>query len=188
MNSWRGWGSRNDFECPPLLLWAYSAERIFLIFSSGKSADFPELPFHGWGRKGRRYIYHFTCIPLCESRLQKHPQAFPRKTKIGARRWSSCMSRFCFSFALCAVPITPNAAHRAMGANKNHGSPEKREWNGGISVCAAMKAPVGLLSHKAVLRKQDGAAPPRQTWGLCTLHKPVFHRRFCRSICFSGAT
>ena len=29
-----------------------------------------------------------------------------------------------------------------------------------------MKAPVGLLSHKAVLRKQDGAAPPRQTLGL----------------------
>ena len=121
------------------------------------------------------------------------PQAAERgvfliKTKIGARRWSSCMSRFCFSFAHGAVPITPDAAHRAMGANKNHGSPEKREWNGGIGVCAAMKAPVGLLSHKAVLRKQDGAAPPRQTWGLCTLHKPVFHRRFCRSICFSGAT
>ena len=74
------------------------------------------------------------------------------------------MSRFCFSFALCAVPITPNAAHRAVGANKNHSSPEKREWNGGIGVCAAMKAPVGLLSHKAVLRKQDGAATPRQTW------------------------
>ena len=51
-----------------------------------------------------------------------------------------------------------------------------------------MKAPVGLLSHKAVLRKQDGAAPPRQTWGLCQLHRPVFHRHFCRSICFSGAT
>ena len=178
MNSWRGWGSRNDFECPPLLLWAYSAERIFLICSSGKSADFPELPFHGWGRKGRRYIYHFTCIPLCESRLQKHPQAFPRKTKIGACRWSSCMSRFCF--ALGAVPITPNAAHRAMEANKNHGSPEKREWNGGIGVCAAMKAPVGLSSHKAVLRKQDGAAPPRQTWRLC--------RSPCRGSRFSGAT
>ena len=93
------------------------------------------------------------------------------------------MSRFCFSFALGAVPITPNAAHRAVGANKNHGSLEKREWNGGIGVCAAMKALVGLLSHKAVLRKQDGAAPPRQTWGLCSLHGPVFHRRFCRSIC-----
>ena len=88
----------------------------------------------------------------------------PYKTKIGARRWSSCMSRFCFSFALGAVPITPNAAHRAVGANKNHSSLEKREWNGGIGVCAAMKAPVGLSSHKAVLRKQDGAAPPRQTW------------------------
>ena len=24
--------------------------------------------------------------------------------------------------------------------------------------------------------------------GLCSLHKPVFHRHFCRSICFSGAT
>ena len=104
----------------------------------------------------------------------------PIKTKIGARRWSSCMSRFCFSFALCAVPITPNAAHRAMGANKNHGSPEKREWNGGIGVCAAMKAPVGLLSHKAVLRKQDGAAPPRQTWRL--------RRSPCRGSRFSGAT
>ena len=57
-----------------------------------------------------------------------------------------------------------------------------------LGVCATMKAPVGLLSHKAVLRKQDGAAPPRQTWGLCPLHKPVFHRHFCRSICFSGVT
>ena len=88
----------------------------------------------------------------------------PYKTKNGACRWSSCMSRFCFSFALGAVPITPNATHRAVGANKNHSSLEKREWNGGIGVCAAMKAPVGLSSHKAVLRKQDGAAPPRQTW------------------------
>ena len=86
------------------------------------------------------------------------------------------MSRFCFSFAFRAVPITPNAAHRAVGANKNHSSPEKREWNGGIGVCAAMKAPVGLLSHEAVLRKQDGAAPPRQTWGFAEAlaEAPVF--------------
>ena len=71
-----------------------------------------------------------------------------------------------------------------------HQCVSKMEWprHDKLGVCAAMKAPVGLLSHKAVLRKQDGAAPPRQTWGLCTLHKPVFHRHFCRSICFSGAT
>ena len=95
------------------------------------------------------------------------------------------MSRFCFSFALRAVPITPNAAHRAVGANKNHGSPEKREWNGGIGVCAAMKAPVGLLSHKAVLRKQDGAAPPRQTWGLCTYYtNRVFTDAFAEASVF----
>ena len=24
MNSWRSWGSNNDFERPPLALWAYS--------------------------------------------------------------------------------------------------------------------------------------------------------------------
>ena len=34
-------------------------------------------------------------------------------------------------------------------------------------VCAAMKAPVGLLSGSAVLRKQDGGALPRQArWDL----------------------
>ena len=56
---------------------------------------------------------------------------------------------------------------------------KKREWNGGIGVCAAMKAPVGLLSHKAVLRKQDGAALPRQTW---VLRKPL------QRLPISGAT
>ena len=38
-------------------------------------------------------------------------RVFLLKTKIGARRWSSCTSRFCFSFAHGAVPITPDAAH-----------------------------------------------------------------------------
>lgn len=34
-------------------------------------------------------------------------------------------------------------------------------------VCVAMKAPVGLLSGRAVLRKQDGGALPRQArWDL----------------------
>ena len=31
-----------------------------------------------------------------------------------------------------------------------------------VRVCVAMKAPVGLLSGRAVLRKQDGGALPRQ--------------------------
>ena len=61
---------------PSALLWAYSAERIFLICSSGKSADFPELPFHGWGHKGKWHIYPFSCALLCESWIQKRPQAF----------------------------------------------------------------------------------------------------------------
>ena len=31
-----------------------------------------------------------------------------------------------------------------------------------VRVCEAMKAPVGLLSGRAVLRQQDGGALPRQ--------------------------
>ena len=38
------------------LLCAYSAEELFLFRNSGKSADFPELPFHGWGRRGKRQV------------------------------------------------------------------------------------------------------------------------------------
>ena len=57
-----------------------------------------------------------------------------------------------------------------------------------------MKAPVGLLSHKAVLRKQNGVASPRQTWGSPDTAPQLCHggsgfrRSPCRSICFSGAT
>ncbi len=38
------------------LLCASSAEKLFLIRNSGKSADFPELPFHGRGRNGKRKL------------------------------------------------------------------------------------------------------------------------------------
>ena len=61
-------------------------------------------------------------------------------------------------------------------------------------VCAAMKAPVGLLSHKAVLRKQDGVASPRQTWGSPDTAPQLCHggsgfrRSPCRGFRFSGAT
>ena len=118
MNNWRGWGSKNDFECPPLIGLRHPAsasclgrhsrlagrcpnnsslfpplaavvvvashiqrKEYFLICSSGKSADFPELPFHGWGRKGRWHICPFPCALLCESQIQKRPQAFLHKNK-----------------------------------------------------------------------------------------------------------
>ena len=40
-----------------------------------------------------------------------------------------------------------------------------------VRVCVAMKAPVGLLSGRAVLRKQDGGALPRQA--------PALSKRLC---------
>ena len=51
-------------------------KEYFIICSSGKSTDFPELPFHGRGRKGRWHICRLPRIPLCESWIQKRPQAF----------------------------------------------------------------------------------------------------------------
>ena len=54
-----------------------------------------------------------------------------------------------------------------------------------------MKAPVGLLSHKAVLRKQDGVASPRQTWG-CAARRAaqtcVLSRSIAGASAVSGAT
>ena len=52
----------NSSLFPPLAavvvvaLWTSSAERLFLFRNSGKSADFPELPFHGRGRGGKRHL------------------------------------------------------------------------------------------------------------------------------------
>ena len=107
--------------------------------------------FHGWGRKGRWHICRLPRIPLCESWIQKRPQAFlnpkfkmkflnlwPKrtrrpfqivpqglahrgsfltKTKIGACRWSSCTSRFCF---LCTRCGTNHTECRAGGRRANH--------------------------------------------------------------------
>ena len=212
MNSWRGWGSKNDFECPPLIGLRHPAsasclgrhsrlagrcpnnsslfpplaavvvvashiqrKEYFIICSSGKSADFPELPFHGWGRKGRWHICRLPCIPLCESWIQKRPQAFlnpkfkmkflklwPKrtrrpfqiipqglahrgsfltKTKIGACRWSSCTSRFCF---LCVGCGTKHSRCRAGSSRANRAAAsrrkEKRERNGGMERSACRRS------------------------------------------------
>ena len=170
MNSWRGWGSKNDFECPPLCSGHIQRKEYFIICSSGKSADFPELPFHGWGRKGRWHICRLPCIPLCESWIQKRPQAFlnpkfkmkflklwPKrtrrpfqivpqglahrgsflaKTKIGACRWSSCTSRFCF---LCVGCGTKHSRCRAGSSRANRAAASRRkekgmeEWSGALA-------------------------------------------------------
>ena len=44
------------FWMPSALLWAYSAENLFYNCNSGKSADFPELLFHRWGRRGKQHL------------------------------------------------------------------------------------------------------------------------------------
>ena len=43
------------------LLWPYSAEILFLICKSEKSADFSDLLFHGRGRNGKRHLLLSAC-------------------------------------------------------------------------------------------------------------------------------
>ena len=54
-------------------LCAYSAEELFKIRNSGKSADFPELPFHGRGVKASLQKYHTQkqgcCTRFCAAAL-----------------------------------------------------------------------------------------------------------------------
>ena len=168
MNNWRGWGSKNDFECPPLIGLRHPAsasclgrhsrlagrcpnnsslfpplaavvvvashiqrKEYFLICSSGKSADFPELPFHGRGRKGRWHICRLPCIPLCESWIQKRPQAFFTKQKSGRAGGQAARPVFVF-FASAVVPNTAGAAPEAAEQTVLPLPVEKRkEWRNG---------------------------------------------------------
>ena len=75
MNNWREWGSKNDFECPPLCSGHIQRKNYFnFAFVAGFGPL--QTHFHGWGRKGRWHICRLPRIPLCESWIQKRPQAF----------------------------------------------------------------------------------------------------------------
>ena len=108
-------------------------KEYFIICSSGKSADFPELPFHGWGRKGRWHICPFPCALLCESQIQKRPQAFLHKNKNRGTQVVKLNVPFLFSSAHSAVP-EPCVPRSGCRANQNAAScqeKESMEWRNG---------------------------------------------------------
>ncbi len=52
-----GRGPNNSSLFPPLAaVVVVAAEKLFIICKSGKSADFPDLLFHGRGRGGKRHL------------------------------------------------------------------------------------------------------------------------------------
>ena len=129
------WHSRLAGRCPnisslfpPLAAVVVVASHIqrkeyFIICSSGKSADFPELPFHGWGRKGRWHICPFPCALLCESQIQKQ--------KSGHSGGQAECPVFVF-FASAVVPNTAGAAPEAAEQTVLPLPVEKRkEWRNG---------------------------------------------------------
>ena len=75
MNSWRGWGSKNDFECPPLCS-GHIQRKNYFNFAFVAACGPLQTHFHRWSRKGRWHICRLPCILLCESWIQKRPQAF----------------------------------------------------------------------------------------------------------------
>ena len=215
MNNWRGWGSKNDFECPPLIGLRHPAsasclgrhsrlagrcpnnsslfpplaavvvvashiqrKEYFLICSSGKSADFPELPFHGWGRKGRWHICRLPRIPLCESWIQKRPQAFlnPKFKMKFLNLWPKRTRR--------PFQIVPQGlAHRGSSLTK-----QKSGRAGGQAA-----RPVFVFFASAVVPNTAGAAPEAAEQTVLPL--PVEKRKEWRNgaerlqtLLFSGAT
>ena len=53
----------------------------YFNFAFGAACGPLQTHFHGWGRKGRWHICRLPRIPLCESWIQKRPQAFLHKNK-----------------------------------------------------------------------------------------------------------
>ena len=115
----------NSSLFPPLAavvvvaLWAYSAEKLFVICKSGKSADFPDLLFHGWGR-GRK------------QQLQKSPHDTDLKSKrqqgqlVGALKDTSTqLSRSVLNTAKDAQEVSSDASI-AQENVKNKCQPERR--------------------------------------------------------------
>ena len=143
MNSWREWGSKNDFECPPLCS-GHIQRKNYFNFAFVAACGPLQTHFHGWGRKGRWHICRLPRIPLCESWIQKRPQAFlnPKFKMKFLNLWPKRTRR--------PFQIVPQGlAHRGSFLTK-----QKSGHSGGQAEC-----PVFVFFASAVVPNTAGAAP-----------------------------
>ena len=134
--------------------------------------------FHGRGRKGRWHICRLPCIPLCESWIQKRPQAFlnPKFKMKFLNLWPKRTRR--------PFQIVPQGlAHRGSSLAK-----QKSGHSGGQAEC-----PVFVFFASAVVPNTAGAAPEAAEQTVLPL--PVEKRKEWRNgaerlqtLLFSGAT
>ena len=134
--------------------------------------------FHGWGRKGRWHICRLPCILLCESWIQKRPQAFlnPKFKMKFLNLWPKRTRR--------PFQIVPQGlAHRGSSLTK-----QKSGHSGGQAEC-----PVFVFFASAVVPNTAGAAPEAAEQTVLPL--PVEKRKEWRNgaerlqtLLFSGAT
>ena len=134
--------------------------------------------FHGWGRKGRWHICRLPRIPLCESWIQKRPQAFlnPKFKMKFLNLWPKRTRR--------PFQIVPQGlAHRGSSLTK-----QKSGHSGGQAEC-----PVFVFFASAVVPNTAGAAPEAAEQTVLPL--PVEKRKEWRNgaerlqtLLFSGAT
>ena len=177
MNSWRGWGSKNDFECPPLCS-GHIQRKNYFNFAFVAACGPLQTHFHGWGRKGRWHICRLPCIPLCESWIQKRPQAFlnPKFKMKFLNLWPKRTRR--------PFQIVPQGlAHRGSSLTK-----QKSGRAGGQAA-----RPVFVFFASAVVPNTAGAAPEAAEQTVLPL--PVEKRKEWRNgaerlqtLLFSGAT
>ena len=134
--------------------------------------------FHGWGRKGRWHICRLPRIPLCESWIQKRPQAFlnPKFKMKFLNLWPKRTRR--------PFQIVPQGlAHRGSSLTK-----QKSGRAGGQAA-----RPVFVFFASAVVPNTAGAAPEAAEQTVLPL--PVEKRKEWRNgaerlqtLLFSGAT
>ena len=134
--------------------------------------------FHGWGRKGRWHICRLPRIPLCESWIQKRPQAFlnPKFKMKFLNLWPKRTRR--------PFQIVPQGlARRGSSLTK-----QKSGHSGGQAEC-----PVFVFFASAVVPNTAGAAPEAAEQTVLPL--PVEKRKEWRNgaerlqtLLFSGAT
>ena len=81
----------DDFEYPPLALWIFSAEELFIISRLSRSAERDKRYFHEWGRKGKRQMLWERLLLLC-ALIRRYAPPSPDRGKTNPLRRSRASS------------------------------------------------------------------------------------------------
>ena len=155
----------NSSLFPPLAavvvvaLWAYSAENLFLFRNSGKSADFPELPFHGKGSQRGTAALHFSSLnPLRLTTFASSPEGGALSALT-----DRCVKAPPFGGAGTPSGVTERVIHSSCSSNPLT-----------VSTVTAVK-PAALMAAAASSKPKVSAAVSWASAVMSTLPPSLFH-------------